>query len=120
MSKEAEVELFLKEFKDKLSIWGVIFRDDRSKNTQTLLELEIRPLDREKVLKALEVEDYSEGPLKEKLYEGADMWVFGKTVKENEIYIKITMGYINSEVLCISFHLSEYEIKYPFKSKNEL
>jgi hypothetical protein len=115
MSGEAEVELFLKEFKDKLNFWGVIFRDDRSKNNQTLLDLEIRPIDREKVLKALEGEDYSERPLEEKLYAGADMWVFGKTVKKNEIYIKITMGYVNSEVLCISFHLSEYEIKYPFK-----
>lgn len=117
MSTEKEIELFLNEFKVKLGMWGVLFRDDRGKNTQTLLDIEIRPSDREKVLKELKTENYSEGPLQEKLYGGADMWVFGREIKSKEVYIKITMGYKGAEVICISFHIAEYTMKYPYKTK---
>lgn len=75
-----------------MKIWDVLFRDDRGKNTQALVDLELRPIDRKAILEALETKDYSEGPLEEKLYGGAKMWVFGKTVKKKEVYIKITMG----------------------------
>lgn len=114
-SKETEVASFLKDFKEKVKFWDVLFRDDRGKNAQTLLELELRPIDRKGILEELEVQDYSEGPLEEKLYGGADMWVFGKAVKKKEIYIKITMGAMNSSVICISFHLAQYDMNYPLK-----
>lgn len=52
---------------------GILYRDDRGKNTQTLADLEIRPGDREKIIEALKSEDYCLGPLEEKLYGGADM-----------------------------------------------
>jgi hypothetical protein len=38
-----EVGNFLENFKEKMKIWDVLFRDDRGKNTQTLVELELRP-----------------------------------------------------------------------------
>ena len=50
-----------------MDIWGIVVRDDRAKNSQTLLDLEIRKDQRNKVLKALVMEDYSEGPLSEKV-----------------------------------------------------
>lgn len=106
---------FLKDFKFKMSIWDVLFRDDRGKNTQTLTILELRPIERKKVLDALEAIDYSEGPVEEKLYGGSAMWVFGKMVKKKEIYIKITMGVPGSSVICISFHLAEHKMSYPLK-----
>lgn len=115
MSTETEVASFLKYFKEKMKFWDVLFRDDRGKNTQALVDLELRPIERKVILEALEKKDYSEGPLEEKLYGGADMWVFGKTVKKKEVYIKITMGAKNCSVICISFHLAEQKIKYPLK-----
>jgi len=115
MSAEKEVAAFLKDFKDKMKFWDVLFRDDRGKNAQALVELEIRPVERKAILEALDSKDYSEGPLKENLYGGADMWVFGKTVKKKEMYIKITMGAMGSSVICISFHLAEYKMNYPLK-----
>lgn len=66
MSTEAEVASFLKDFKEKMKIWDVLFRDDRGKNAQALVDLELRPIDREVILEAIETKDYSEGPLKEK------------------------------------------------------
>jgi hypothetical protein len=115
MSSEAEVSSFLKDFKEKLNFWDVLFRDDRGKNMETLIQLELRPAERKAVLEALETKDYSEGPLEEKLYGGADMWVFGKIIKKKEVYIKITMGAMSSSVICISFHLAQHKMQYPLK-----
>lgn len=109
------VDRFLKDFKFKMSIWDVLFRDDRGKNTTTLTTLELRPIERKKVLESLEALDYSEGPVEEKLYGGSAMWVFGKMVKKKEIYIKITIGAPGSSVICISFHLAEHKMSYPLK-----
>lgn len=115
MITEKEIASFLKEFKEKMKIWEVLFRDDRGKNTQALVDLELRPIDRKSTLEGLMVNDYSEGPLKEKLYGGFDMWVFGKMIKSKEVYIKISMGINGSSVICISFHIAEHKMNYPLK-----
>ncbi|HEY9262036.1 hypothetical protein [Chitinophaga sp.] len=115
MSGKAEVPGFLQAFKVNLDVWGVIFRSDRNKNIQALLDLDIRPDDRIDVLKSLGLTDYSAGPLEERLNGGANMWVFGKEVKKKEVYIKIAMGTVNANVICISFHIAELKMKYPFK-----
>ena len=115
MSIETEVAAFLKDFKEKMKFWDVLFRDDRGKNAQALVDLELRPIERKTILETLENKDYSEGPLEEKLYGGEDMWVFGKTIKKKEVYIKITMGAMGSSVICISFHLAQHKMQYPLK-----
>lgn len=115
MSIETEVAAFLKDFKEKMKFWDVLFRDDRGKNAQALVDLELRPIERKTILETLENKDYSEGPLEEKLYGGEDMWVFGKTIKKKEVYIKITMGAMGSSVICISFHLAQQKMQYPLK-----
>lgn len=112
---EIEVINFLRDFKEKMKLWDVLFRDERGKNAQALVELELRPIERRIILENLEPNDYSEGPHEEKLYGGSDMWVFGKTVKKKEVYIKITMGAMGSSVICISFHLAQHKMKYPLK-----
>jgi len=80
-----------------------------------LADLEITFTDVQQILQQLKVEEYSEGPLEDQLHKIANMWVFGKQVKKREIYIKISMGKPNSGTICISFHFSEYRMKYPFK-----
>ena len=37
-------------------------------------------------------------------------------VKGHEVYIKITLGYENCQTICISFHIAEHSLTYPFKS----
>lgn len=115
MSTETEVGSFLKDFKEKMKFWDVLFRDDRGKNLHALAELELRPMDRKLILQELEAIDYVQGPVEEQLYGGADMWVFGKAIKKKEIYIKITMGSPGSSVICISFHLAQHKMNYPLK-----
>jgi hypothetical protein len=117
MGDQTTVSKFLRNFKEKMKYFDILFLDDRGKNTRTLAILEVTPRTRKELLEALEVQDYSQGPLAEAMFGGgAEMWVFGKTVRAQEIYIKITLGATGSSVICISFHIAEYPMKYPFKS----
>lgn len=110
-----DVNKFLDEFKVKAKVFGIIFRDDRKKNTETLFSLGISGRIREKIVFSLEGEDYSQGPILDTLNEGYDMWVFGKDYNGTELYIKITI--IGGNALCISFHEAEHRIIYPFKKE---
>ena len=111
-----EVKTFLDQFNVKAEIFGIRFRDDRGKNRETLLLLDISPLQREVIVKNLYVQDYVEGPVIDELNKKGEMWVFGKDVKQREVYIQITLGYDKGQTICISFHIAEQPLKYPFKS----
>ena len=109
-----DVQRFLNQMKEKIKVFGIMYRDDRGKNAQALINLEITPKYRDSVIINLEVEDYSERPVIDTLYRCGEMWVFGKDVKGQEVYIKITLGK-GSSALCISFHIAERPMNYPFK-----
>lgn len=116
MATKEEVEAFLEQFKVKMEIFGILFRNDRGKNIiQTLVDLNITELERLHIVRSIEIEDYSDGPIIDTLNLGTDMWVFGKDVKNQEVYIKITMGIQGQRTICISFHIAEHPMKYPFK-----
>ena len=115
MATKEEVDQFLKDFFVKYKIFDILFRDSRPKNADTLLALDITPIKRREIIENLKTADFSEGPLSDTLYGIASMWVFGKKIKGAEIYIKISIGALNSSVLCISFHTSESPMNYPYK-----
>lgn len=119
MATRSEVEQFLKQFKVKLEIWGIFFLDNREKNKETMTFLNFRNIDRLNVVKSIEVEDYSQGPIRDELNVFGEMWVFGKDVAGQEIYIKITLGRPSSTTICISFHIAEHAMLYPFKNIKE-
>lgn len=117
MEKREEVDQFLRSFIFKMSFWGLLIRIDRTdlKNTATLLALEFNHAHVKQILVELKSEDYSQGPSSDKLYGHSDMWVFGKTIKKREVYIKIQLGLPDSETICISFHFAEHPMNYPLK-----
>jgi len=117
MATKQEVERFLNDFKTKMGIFHILFMDNRGKNAQALMDLEISPIKRIEILKKLALEDYSQGPLEENMHGIPPMWVFGQEIKGIEVYIKISMGKANSQTICISFHLAEYVMNYPLKLK---
>ncbi len=116
MATREEEERFLNRFHAKLKIWEIVFVN-REKNVQALLELEIAPKYREEVIKEIVVEDYSEGPIIDDLNYYGEMWIFGKDVKGQEVYIKISLGNTDRATICISFHKAEHPMKYPLKEK---
>lgn len=115
MTTVDDVEKFLREFKAKMKINQISYLDERIKNSQALLDLEITPLTRNSIISELKAEDFSEGPLKESFYGSDEMWVFGKERNKKDIYIKLTIGLPKKPVICISFHVSEHNMKFPFK-----
>jgi hypothetical protein len=117
MASEQEVEIYLNELKVKINIFGILFLDDRSKNQQTLHDLEISPAKRYEIINSLKVEDYSQGPLEDKMHGILPLWVFGKQVKKKEVYIKVSMGIENNSAVCISFHIAGHPMNYPFKKQ---
>lgn len=119
MATRDEVERFLRNFHEKLKIFEIVFRDDRGKNIQALAELEITPMQRVNVIKEIVVDDYSEGPIIDTLNKYGEMWVFGRDVKRQEVYIKIALGHPNASTICISFHKAERPMKYPLKEKGK-
>lgn len=117
MATLEDVKAFLRDFHQKMKIYpeGIKFRDDRSKNFQALLDLDISAKQRMETIEALTHSDYSEGPNEDTLNTGSPLWIFGRTVKKTMVYIKISMGLANRPGICISFHPAEYEMKFPFK-----
>lgn len=115
MITKEDVQSFLNQFNAKMEIFDIYFRDDREKNLQTLKELELIPTARKVIIENLLPEDYVQGPIIDELYNLGEMWVFGKDIKNREIYIKIQIGMANTQTICISFHIAEHPLKYPFK-----
>ena len=83
-----------------------------------MLDLEITPTYRKEIISLLKVEDYSQGPLDEK-YTAYCLCGFSAKIKQKEVYIKISMGTENNNAICISFHISEHPMNYPFKNKQK-
>lgn len=115
MASKVQVEQFLEQFFVKYRSFDILFRDERGKNAAALLALEISPAQRKKIIESITADDYTEGPLEDTLYRIADLWVFGKTLKKKELYIKISMGASNARTICISFHEAEHPLNYPFR-----
>lgn len=114
MTTRDEVELYLAELHAKVGVWGLMFRSDRGKNMQTLLDLELSVNDVKEIIRNLKPANYVEGPVPDTLYKGPSLWVFGREIKGREIYIKVTIGPPNAEAICISFHHAEFPLKHPF------
>lgn len=98
-----------------MKVWGVFFHDRREMNTVALVELSITRNERIKVLSELTAMDYSEGPIND-WDKGPALWVFGKELKAQEVYIKVTLGVTGEgKVTCISFHAAEHPMKFPLR-----
>lgn len=107
-----EVEAFLKTFFPKLKVFGIVFLS-REKNLDALKMLGISPNVRDEIIAELKSEDYVE-TIKD-LTSYGDMYVFGKDYEGHELYIKISLGRTNNKTICISFHIAEHSLNYPYK-----
>ncbi|MBO7083562.1 MAG: type II toxin-antitoxin system MqsR family toxin [Bacteroidales bacterium] len=113
MKTKQEVEEFLNQFGIKFDIWGIFYLD-RDKNEEALKALGITPRARDEIVRQLQPNDYVE-TLPAEYFD--EMWVFGKDTEGTELYIKIAMGQPNSQTICISFHIADHSINYPYKKE---
>lgn len=115
MADKSTVRSFLQKLKQIIKVWGIIFTNRPKNSIQNLADLSITAKMREEIILSLEVEDYSEGPLRETQQGGTEMWVFGKIIKGQQIYIKVTISDVTNQAICISFHKAEYDMNFPLK-----
>lgn len=78
-----------------------------------ILELSLQSIKEE--LRKITALDYSQGPLDDTIYGESSLWVFGRMIRGHEIYIKITLGKFNGDPLCISFHIAEHPMHFPYQ-----
>lgn len=116
MTDNLGVRSYLQELKQVIGIWGIIFTNHPKNSIQHLADLNITANSRKEIILNLQIEDYSEGPLQETQQGGTEMWVFGKIIKVQEIYIKLTISKITGTPVCISFHKAEDSLNYPLKN----
>lgn len=116
MASLEDIEHFLREFKYKSGFYGVTIETTRLKNLQTMATLELSQRQILRILNEIRPTDYSSGPTEDVLKSGPPLWVFGCEVKGHEVYIKITMGNPNDNTVCVSFHISERPMNYPYKT----
>jgi len=118
MSDRAKIKSFLQELKEIIKVWDVFFVNRPKNSVQNLADLGITANLRKEIIQQLEVEDYSEGPLQESQQGGDEMWIFGKIINSQDVYIKLTISKTGGAI-CISFHKAEYVMIFPFKNQTK-
>lgn len=113
----SQVAQYLQEFKDKLKFFGFILIDRDKNSTRTLLQMGINGDQVGECLQELQPTDYFQGPLPNQQAGNPDVWVFGHVCRGHEMYVKVHLGRPSRQVVCISFHLAEHPIQYPFKPR---
>ena len=108
---------FLKDFKELMG-QGHYFVKEHHKNIRALKDLGINARIKDEIILSVAMEDYSSGPNPDEYHPGY-YWIFGKNFDVVEIYIKLKIVSFNNgneRAVCLSFHSSEYPLKYPFRS----
>ncbi len=113
--KQLKTALFLKEFKQLIQENG-LYIVNRLYNQKSLADLGITKKDCKKEIIGLSVTDYCNGPQPDTDRPGV-IWVFGKKIADKEVYIKVKIAPVGTDKIakCISFHVAEYPLSYPFK-----
>ena len=72
----------------------------------------------EEILSSLRVSDFSEARLDADDPNPPILMIFGKKINNREIYIKIKNRESEDlhQVICVSFHYSQWEMMYPYKN----
>ena len=115
MATIQEVTSFLKQFKHVL-LQGFTFIP-RKKNLDTVIYLGITIPYVKMIFSQLTYEDYISGPEKDRDRPSNMIWEFGIHAQGKDIYIKLSDDFSFNKAKCISFHIADYPIKYPYKTK---
>lgn len=111
-----EVRQFLLDFKQAVTSSGIYIAPRRGVTRETLRQPGLTKRNLEEILLGLSVVDYCKGPEQDRDQPG-DVWVFGKQIKGQELYIKLKVAEVNGAYIakCISFHPAGFPMKYPLK-----
>ncbi len=107
-SDQDEIESFLSRLNTHRLLARPIRYANRQKNVQALLALDIRAVDRDQVVFALRLSNYSH-TIRDST---GDLLVFGDSLSGVTIYIKLVDH--DRYVECVSFHPAEHSLDFPY------
>lgn len=107
-----EINEFLFKFKFFAQPPGGFVFAERRKNLYSMAEIGITQADALNIIFELTYLNYTE---KDRDFFGRQVWKFGFTLDNCEIYIKLADDFSNSISKCISFHIADFKIKYPYR-----
>lgn len=112
---QLKIAFFLKEFKQLVQEGG-LYVVSRLEHQKSLVDLGLTKEACKVEILGLSVTDYCKGPQPDKDRPG-DIWVFGKEIAGSEVYIKLKIAQVGTHKIakCISFHVAEYPLGYPYK-----
>ncbi len=112
---KARVVLFLAEIK-RLLVKRKFILIPRDINLKALANLGWNEKNLIDYLLGLTPQNYLSGPDPDRDIQEEEVWFFGDEIEEQGYYIKLKIKREPSEqVVCISFHEAEYELRYPIK-----
>jgi hypothetical protein len=112
--KLAEIRDFLLQFKKIVAEGRGLDIVNRRENIETLAKLGLTMKNLREEILTLSIENYCEGPEPDRDRPG-HVWVFGKQIGSEEIYIKLKIAQVGKEKIakCISFHTASFPLYYP-------
>lgn len=114
-----EAQKLLDEIQEEIRKYDLIFlneprKDGTTKNADTLAKLAITSKIQREIINNLTAEDYVGGP-EDDHKSWRTIAVFGTDYNGFWLYIKFSVGFDGTAVICISFHEAEYPMKFKFK-----
>lgn len=118
MLKRTEIRDFLVEFKGIMSKGRGLDIVNRRENIDTLAKKGLTKKNLIEEIMTLSVENYCQGPEPDRDKPG-NIWVFGKQIDTEEIYIKLKIAQVGKEKIakCISFHIADFPLCYPYRGE---
>ncbi|MDR1087925.1 MAG: type II toxin-antitoxin system MqsR family toxin [Coriobacteriales bacterium] len=118
MTDRRRVEFFLAYMKRHASERFILINRAKNKGAIQRLGLSIETV--KKIVLKLHVGNYSKGPLRDESGKHNDVWVFGTSYEETDLYIKFSVTKTDGEtgVVCVSFHEAERELDFPYGEQN--
>lgn len=93
------------------------FNTYKDKNREYMYDKKFKKLDLIYHIQTLTANNYAEGPAKDdRPNRDKIWWVFGKSIDDETVYIKLSIDKNNNKVFCDSFHEDEYDLDFPFKN----
>jgi hypothetical protein len=107
--------IFLKKIKETVGSRSFSYYP-RTESDATLLSLGMTQREVAEVVLGLSTEDYCSGPDPDRDRPG-EIYVFGKTINEKQVYIKLKVFEVNGVLYgkCFGFHFARHPLVFPCK-----
>jgi len=117
-AEKYQITLFLFQFKELAQNKFLFY--PRKESIDTITSLGITSPQVKGEILGLTYEDYYRGPIPDTdPRKRGEYWEFGKTIRGEEIFIKLKTNSGYKVAICFSFHIPNKPIEYPYKKEDK-